>query len=165
MIPSSRKHKSLTKEHKKAVGLLSIGTFLEYFDLMLYVHMAVLLNELFFPKADSYTAKIYSATAFCSTFLFRPIGAYIIGRIGDNIGRRATVILTTVMMSISCLIMANLPTYSQIGIMATWIVTICRILQGMSSMEEVVAAELYLTESIPLLKDIRWLHLSQFFPL
>ena len=39
---------SLTREQKEAVGLLSIGTFLEYFDLMLYVHMAVLLNELFF---------------------------------------------------------------------------------------------------------------------
>lgn len=39
---------SLTMEQKEVVGLLSIGTFLEYFDLMLYVHMAVLLNELFF---------------------------------------------------------------------------------------------------------------------
>ena len=46
------KQTSLTKEQKQAVGLLSIGTFLEYFDLMLYVHMAVLLNELFFPKYD-----------------------------------------------------------------------------------------------------------------
>ena len=45
--------KSLTREQKEAVGLLSIGTFLEYFDLMLYVHMAVLLNDLFFPKSES----------------------------------------------------------------------------------------------------------------
>ena len=34
------------------------GTFLEYFDLMLYVHMAVLLNELFFPTTDPYTASL-----------------------------------------------------------------------------------------------------------
>lgn len=40
---------SLTREQKEAVGLLSIGTFLEYFDLMLYVHMAVLLNEWLCP--------------------------------------------------------------------------------------------------------------------
>ena len=44
--------KSLTREQKQAVGILSIGTVLEYFDLMLYVHMAVLLNDLFFSKAD-----------------------------------------------------------------------------------------------------------------
>jgi len=42
----------LTKEQKEAIGILSVGTFLEYFDLMLYVHMSVLLNELFFPKPD-----------------------------------------------------------------------------------------------------------------
>jgi hypothetical protein len=41
---------SLNRQQREAVGLLQIGTFLEYFDLMLYVHMAVLLNDLFFPK-------------------------------------------------------------------------------------------------------------------
>ncbi len=43
---------SMTKEQKSAIGLLSIGIFLENFDLMLYVHMAVLLNELFFEPTD-----------------------------------------------------------------------------------------------------------------
>ncbi len=88
-------HTSLTREQKSAIGLLSIGTFLEYFDLMLYVHMAVLLNELFFPKDDPHTTAIYSATAFCSSFIFRPVGALIFGYIGDNIGRKTTVIITT----------------------------------------------------------------------
>ena len=49
-------------------------------------------------------------------------------------------------MSISCLIMANLPTYEQIGITAAWLVTACRVVQGMSSMREIVGAEIYLTE-------------------
>ena len=70
--------RNLTKEQKQAVGLLSIGTFLEYFDLMLYVHMAVLLNELFFPKTDPHTASLLTALAFCSTFVLRPIGALIL---------------------------------------------------------------------------------------
>ena len=52
------------------------------------------------------------------------------------------------MMAISCVLMANLPTYAQIGIAAAWIVTICRIVQGISSMGEVVGAEIYLTETI-----------------
>ncbi|ALN41267.1 MFS transporter [Rickettsia rhipicephali] len=137
---------SLTKQQKEAVGLLSIGTFLEYFDLMLYVHMAVLLNELFFPKADPHTATIYSALAFCSTYVLRPFGALIFGWIGDHMGRKTTVIITTFMMSISCIIMANLPTYAQIGITATYIISICRIIQGISSMGEIIGAEIYLTE-------------------
>lgn len=138
--------KSLNREQKEAVGLLQIGTFLEYFDLMLYVHMAVLLNELFFPKTDPHTAALLSAFAFCSTFLLRPFGAIIFGYIGDHIGRKTTVVMTTLMMSLSCIIMANLPTYAQIGISAAWIVTICRIMQGLSSMGEVIGAFVYMTE-------------------
>jgi hypothetical protein len=43
--------------------------------------------------------------------------------------------------------MANLPTYAQIGLTASWIVTLCRIAQGMSSMGEIVGAELYMVET------------------
>ena len=141
------KQMNLTKDQKEAVGLLSIGTFLEYFDLMLYVHMAVLLNELFFPIGNGNDfAYIFSAIAFSSTFVFRPIGALIIGWLGDNIGRRFTVIITTLMMSITCLVMAFLLPYSQIGITATVIVTCCRIMQGISSMGEILGSELYISE-------------------
>lgn len=138
--------KKLTRKQKEAVGLLSVGTFLEYFDLMLYVHMAVLLNELFFPKTDPFTASLLSAFSFCSIFVFRPLGAIIFGYIGDNIGRKATIVITTFFMSISCIILANLPTYAEIGIAATWVITMCRLFQGMSSMGEIVGAEIYLTE-------------------
>ena len=137
---------SLRRDQKEAIGLLQIGTFLEYFDLMLYVHMGVLLNDLFFPKTDPHTASLIAAFAFCSTYVLRPFGALLFGWIGDHIGRKTTVIMTTMMMAVSCLIMANLPTYSQIGISAAWIVTICRILQGLSSMGERIGAEIYLTE-------------------
>jgi MFS transporter, MHS family, proline/betaine transporter len=137
---------ALRKDQKEAVGLLQIGTFLEYFDLMLYVHMAVLLNELFFPKTDPHTAALISAFAFCSTYILRPFGALVFGWMGDHIGRKTTVIITTMMMATSCIIMANLPTYSQIGITAAWVVTICRVLQGLSSMGEIIGAEIYVTE-------------------
>ena len=139
---------SLTREQKEAVGLLSIGTFLEYFDLMLYVHMAALLNELFFPESDPATKSLFLAFTFCSTYLLRPIGALIFGWLGDNIGRKHTVMITTFMMATSCVVMAILPTYSEIGITASCIMIICRIIQGMTSMGEIIGAILYLTETI-----------------
>ncbi len=145
--PVTQNSAKMTKPQKEAVAILSIGTFLEYFDLMLYVHMAVLLNDLFFPKTDDpFTNSLYAATAFCSTYLLRPVGALIIGYIGDNIGRKHTVLITTFTMSISCVIMTMVPTYAQIGIAATWIVTLCRVLQGFSSMGEIIGAEVYITE-------------------
>ena len=138
---------SLNRQQREAVGLLQIGTFLEYFDLMLYVHMAILLNELFFPNTDPHTAALLSAFAFCSTFVFRPFGALLFGWIGDNIGRKPTVIITTAMMAVSCIIMASLPTYAQIGITASWIITLCRVAQGLSSISEKHSAEIYIAES------------------
>ncbi|AFC72708.1 Proline/betaine transporter [Rickettsia rhipicephali str. 3-7-female6-CWPP] len=65
-----KKQKSLNREQKRAIGLLSIGTFLEYFDLILYVHMAVLLNDLFFPQYDPFVNSLLNAFAFCSTYHF-----------------------------------------------------------------------------------------------
>ena len=115
---------------------------------MLYVHMAVVLNDLFFPKTDPHTASLLAAFAFCTTYIFRPIGALIFGFIGDHVGRKVTVILTLMFMALSCVFMANLPTYAQIGITASWIVTVCRIVQGMSSMGELTGAQLYLSELI-----------------
>ncbi|MEI8296006.1 MAG: MFS transporter [Alphaproteobacteria bacterium] len=139
---------SLNRGQKEAVGLLQVGTFLEYFDLMLYIHMAVLLNELFFPQTDPQTASILAAFAFCVTFVFRPVGALVFGWMGDNIGRKSTIIVTTVMMSISCIIMATLPTYAQIGISAAWIMLLCRMVQGIATMGESMGAGIYLAESI-----------------
>jgi MHS family proline/betaine transporter-like MFS transporter len=139
---------NLTNKQKSSVAILSIGTFLEYFDLMLYVHMAVLLNELFFPKTDIETASLLSAFTFCLTFIFRPIGAIIFGYLGDNIGRKYTVIITTFLMALSCFVMTQVQTYAQIGIAASWIVSICRIVQGMCSMGEIMGAEIYISETI-----------------
>ncbi len=142
------KQEKLGSEQKKAVGLLSIGTFLEYFDLMLYIHMAVLLNELFFPKTDPFTASLLSAFAFCSSYILRPFGALIFGFIGDFIGRKSVIVITTIIMAITCTTIAVLPTYAQIGITASWIITICRMVQGMAASAESRGAEIYITESI-----------------
>ena len=50
-------------------------------------------------------------------------------------------------MAISCFTIAILPTYSQIGITATVMLTCCRIIQGMACTGESTGAELYLTET------------------
>ena len=136
----------LTRQEKEAIGLLSIGTFLEYFDLMLYVHMAILLNELFFPQADPLTAKLLGAAAFCSTFILRPVGGFFIGWIGDKIGRKSTIMITTFLMAASCATIAITGTYQEIGITASIIIILCRMAQGFSSLGEVIGAALYLSE-------------------
>ena len=138
----------MKKQDRQAAVLLSFGTVLECFDLILYLHIAFLIDDLFFPKTDPLLAKVFAAAAFCSTFILRPFGALLIGWIGDYIGRKSTIIITTSIMCVSCITMANAPTYAEIGITASIIVIMCRILQGFSSLGEMVGASLYLTETL-----------------
>ena len=140
--------KNLSREQREAIGLLSVGTFLEYFDVMLYIHMAVLLNELFFPKTDPFVTSLLAAATFCSTYVFRPLGALIFGYIGDTFGRKTTVLLTMFIMAGCCTIMALLPTYAEIGLTASCIMILCRIVQGMAAMGESIGAEIYVTETV-----------------
>ncbi len=138
----------LTREQRQAVRLLSFGTFLEYFDLWLYAHMAVLLNELFFPKTDPTVAQLLGATAFCLTYVLRPVGDFLIGKIGDAKSRKFTIMITTFVMAIACLIMVSTPEYEKIGITATIMVIVARVLQCFSSLGKVMGAQLYLSEII-----------------
>lgn len=142
--------KKLTKKECESIALISVGTFLEYFDLYLYVHMTVLLNDIFFPQNNYATKQLLAAFAFCSTYFLRPIGGYVMGRIGDLVSRRFTILLTTFVMALSCIIIASTPTYAEIGITATFIVITARMLQGFSSLGEIMGAQIYITEMLKL---------------
>lgn len=61
-----------------------------------------------------HTQALLAAFAFSSIFVFRPWGALLFGYIGDTYGRKITLVITTFMTTLSCLIMANVPTYAQI---------------------------------------------------
>jgi MFS family permease len=138
----------LSKEQKQAVALLSIGATLEYFDLMLYVHMAVVLNDIFFPQSGYFSKAQVAAFSFWSTHALRPLGAIFFGRIGDLVGRKAAVILSATIMAVCCLTLASLPTYQQIGIIAPIVLTLCRMVQGVSASAEIIGAQIYLSESV-----------------
>ncbi len=138
----------LTKEQIYALLLLSVGNLLDQFDKTLHIHIAVLIDNLFFPQTSSWFKEFIPAFSFFSAYFFTPLGAFFFGYMGDIFGRKTTVILNSFTTCVCCLVVAFLPTYAQIGITATIILTICRILQSMSGLSEVNGAEIYLTESI-----------------
>jgi len=134
--------------YKKTLMLLCSGTFLEYFDFALYIHMAVLLNELFFPAVDEISKLLLASTTFYMSFVGRIAGGFFFGWIGDKYGRRTVIIIATGLMAITSLTIANLPTYTQIGIIASIIMFLCRVLQGISSLGELLGSEIYLMETV-----------------
>jgi len=82
------------------------------------------------------------------TFALRPVGGYVIGRIGDAIGRKATIYITTFVMAGTYATMALFPTYAEVGVWATVVILLCRMFQGFSSLGEVIGAGVYLAESL-----------------
>ena len=140
-------HTKLTKEQKETVGLLSIGTCLEMFDLFLYIHMAVLLDEIFFSKHDQHS-WILSNIAICSAFVFKPIGGVVLGWLGDKIGRTFVIFISTLFTGITCIAIAMMPTYNTIGIIASFAITLCRIIQGIMATGEFYSAHIYIAENI-----------------
>ena len=78
------------------------------------------------------------------TFALRPVGGYVIGRIGDAIGRKATIYITTFVMAGTYATMVLFPTYAEVGVWATVVILLCRMFQGFSSLGEVIGAGVYL---------------------
>ena len=131
---------------RQSIVLIQMGTFLEYFDLMLYVHMMGVLNKVFFPHVSGPTQSFLEAFSFCITFVLNPFGAIIFGYVGDKWGRRYVIISSSFLMGLACFVMMIAPSYAKVGLYASALFLMCRALQGLSSLGEVTTAQIYLTE-------------------
>lgn len=148
VVNAGKNHFVLSKGQRESLELVNIGTFLEYFDFKVYVHVTVILNALFFPKTDPYTQSLLMALSFSMAYLLRPIGSLLFGFLGDIWGRKTSIIITTLMMSIASFILACMPTYDEIGWIAPLIVIILRAIQGIASGVEIIGAIVYTAEMV-----------------
>ena len=127
----------------------NIGTFFEWFDLLVYAMFAITISKLFFPSGDEQTALLLSLMTFASSFLIRPVGAVVLGIMADKIGRRTTLSIAAFTMLLGTVIIAATPTYETIGVWAPLLLVLGRLLQGFSVGGEFGCANSYLTEQNP----------------
>lgn len=135
-------------ETKKSVAIVLIGNFLDFFDLLLATHLTIVLTKIFLP-AESAIAPLLTTFAFCSAFCIRPLAALFWGYVGDNIGRVPVLIATTFLMSITCLLIPNIPSYAEWGMASAVLFLILRLVQGFASGGECIAADVFITETVP----------------
>jgi MFS family permease len=110
-----------------------VGTSLESFDFYVFAYFsAIFSSTLFFPELDRAAAIIGAFSLLAVSFVVRPIGAVIFGTLGDRIGRRKTLLITITIMGISTGAIGLLPTYTAIGIAAPLLLTLLRVIQGLS---------------------------------
>ena len=101
-----------------AAMLGSIGSALEWYDFTLYVYLAPVLADLFFPSSDPLDGLLATYGVFAAGFLMRPLGAVFFGNLGDTRGRKAALSYSVVMMSIAMVLIGLLPTHASIGVAA-----------------------------------------------
>ncbi len=124
------------------------GSIVEWYDFAIYGYFAVTLSKEFFPEDDSYAALIAIFGIFAVSNLMRPLGGIVFGHIGDRIGRRAALRVSILTMGVSTTSMALLPTFDQVGLLAPVLLTVARLLQGLSIGGEYASASIYVAESV-----------------
>jgi metabolite-proton symporter len=127
-----------------------VGTALEWYDFFIYGTAAALVfDELFFNSKEGTAGTLAAFATFGVGFAVRPIGGILFGNMGDRIGRRETMIVTTLLMGIATGLIGLLPTYDSIGIWAAVLLTLLRVCQGLGAGAEFGGASTLLAEHAP----------------
>ncbi|MEI6002562.1 MHS family MFS transporter [Paraburkholderia bengalensis] len=116
---------------RRAVVASTIGTTIEWYDFFLYsIVTGLVFAKLYFPQSDPLVGTLQAFLIYAVGFLARPVGAAIFGHYGDRIGRKATLIITLLLMGFATFAVAFVPTYASIGIWGAIILTVLRFIQG-----------------------------------
>ncbi|ARE78280.1 metabolite-proton symporter [Streptomyces sp. Sge12] len=136
---------------RRALVAGSVGNFIEWYEFGIYGYFATVIAAQFFtPEGGSEVEGLVKAYAsFALAFFFRPVGAAVFGRFGDRVGRRPALVLVVGLMTGATAMIGVLPTYASIGAAAPWLLTLLRILQGLSAGGEFGGAVSVMTESAP----------------
>lgn len=125
------------------------GNALEFYDFLTYAYFAIYIGRTFFPSHNATTSLLASLATFGAGFMTRPVGAIIIGGMGDRVGRRPAMVLTFALMGIAIIGLALTPSYDQIGVAAPILAIAFRLLQGFALGGEVGPTTAYLVEAAP----------------
>jgi metabolite-proton symporter len=118
---------------RRAALASTVGTTIEWYDFFLYNTAAALVfPALFFPESSVYAGRLESFATYAVGFAARPVGAFIFGHWGDRIGRKATLIVTLLLMGLASFLVGVLPGTDSIGRAAPILLVLLRLVQGLA---------------------------------
>jgi MHS family citrate/tricarballylate:H+ symporter-like MFS transporter len=142
--PASQPARSRSK--LATVIRVTSGNFIEMYDFFLFGFYATYIAAAFFPATSEYAALMMTFATFGAGFFMRPLGAILLGSYIDRIGRRKGLVLTLVIMACGTALIAFVPGYATIGLLAPLLVLTGRLLQGFSAGVELGGVSVYLSE-------------------
>jgi MFS family permease len=138
-----------TRIPRKVVIAACFGVFLEWYDFLTFASLATYFSILFFPSNDPVAGLLASLATFGIGMLVRPLGSALFGSLADRYGRRPVFIATISLMGLATFCVGLLPTYAQVGLWASALLLLCRLLQGLAAGGEIGGSAVYLTEHAP----------------
>jgi MHS family proline/betaine transporter-like MFS transporter len=138
-----------TERNLKTVSAGVIGNVLEWYDFALYGFFAPVISELFFPAGSHLAALLQTFGIFAVGYLMRPVGGLIFGHIGDTWGRKKALELSVLAMALPTMLLGLLPGHAEIGLAAPILLTLIRVVQGISVGGELIGSVSFLGEHSP----------------
>jgi MFS family permease len=126
-----------------------MGNALEFYDFTTYALFAVQIGNVFFPFHDPFTKLMGSLLTFGIGFVARPVGAIVLGAVGDRMGRKPSMLLSFVLMGVGIIGLVLIPPYAVIGPAAPALLVLCRLIQGFALGGEVGPTTAFLVEAAP----------------
>ncbi|MGC4391110.1 MULTISPECIES: MFS transporter [unclassified Agrobacterium] len=140
----------LNSQDYKTLGLSALGGALEFYDFIIFVFFATVIGHLFFPpEMPDWLVMIQTFGIFAAGYLVRPLGGIVLAHYGDRYGRKRVFAFSILLMALSTLGMALMPTYAMIGVAAPILLIILRMLQGAAIGGEVPGAWTFVAEHVP----------------
>jgi len=140
------KANKLNTEQTRVISLVTFGNLLEWFDIYAYAYLSPILAKVFYEQQSSEDNLIKIFLIFGIAFIVRPFGGILFGRIGDRFGRKTSFLWSVILITIPTFAMGCLPTYSQIGVYASYLLAALRILQAIPAAGEFPGAMCFLYE-------------------
>ena len=137
---------SVSGRRLRAILSGSVGNLVEWYDWYVFSAFSLYFSGSFFPSGDATAQLLQTAGIFALGFLMRPIGGWMFGRIADKVGRKQSMTLSVLLMSLGSLLIALTPTYQTVGIVAPVLLLTARLLQGLSVGGEYGVSATYLSE-------------------
>lgn len=123
---------SITHSRVKISLTATFGTILEWAEFSFFAYMADQLSKQFFSIEDPTTALLKTYVIFATSYFMRPLGGIIFGSIGDKLGRKPALMSSMLLMGLATVAIGFLPNYSDVGRLATVLLLLCRLLQGLA---------------------------------
>lgn len=153
MSTSNASQSRQAPDMKRVATAVGIGNYMEWLDWGLFGFFAVVIGANFFPGSSPAAQLLSTLAVFAAGFVFRPLGGFVLGPLGDKLGRRLALSIAVLLMGFGTTMIGLLPNYEAIGIWAPILLVVMRCIQGFSTGGEATGSNAFMVESAP--KDKR----------